>query len=192
MAQNSQNPVKEQLQGVNLFLIGMMGSGKSTVGPLLAEQLGYRFFDSDVLIERVADQAIADIFAEQGEEAFRDLETEVLGDLAAQTRSVIATGGGIVLRRQNWSYLHHGIVIWLDGSVELLESRLQEDEGRPLLQGENLAERLQSLLEQRQYLYAQADLRFPLSPDQDPPAIAKEILAKIPSMLKPQCSAEQN
>ena len=192
MAQNFQNPVKEQLQGVNLFLIGMMGSGKSTVGPLLAEQLGYRFFDSDVLIERVADQAIADIFAQHGEEAFRDLETEVLAHLAAQTRSVIATGGGIVLRRQNWSYLHHGIVIWLDGSADLLQARLQEDVSRPLLQGENLAERLQSLLAQRQDLYAHADLRFPLSPHQEPPAIAQEILAKIPPILKPQCSAEQN
>ncbi|MBE9174432.1 shikimate kinase [Synechocystis salina LEGE 06155] len=188
----AQNLIKEQLQGVNLFLIGMMGSGKSTVGPLLAEQLGYRFFDADVLIERVAGKAIADIFAEDGEDTFRDLETEVLGHLAAQTRSVIATGGGVVLRRQNWSYLHHGLVIWLDGPLELLLTRLQGDEGRPLLQVENLEERLGDLITQRQPLYAQADLRFPLQADQDPAAIAAELLAIIPGLLKPQCSAEQN
>ena len=86
--------MKEQLQGVNLFLIGMMGSGKSTVGQLLAEQLRYRFFDSDVLIERVAGEPVTEIFAHQGEATFRELESQVLGQLAAQTRSVIATGGG--------------------------------------------------------------------------------------------------
>ncbi len=184
--------MKEQLQGVNLFLIGMMGSGKSTVGQLLAEQLRYRFFDSDVLIERVAGEPVTEIFAHQGEATFRELESQVLGQLAAQTRSVIATGGGIILQPHNWSYLHHGIVIWLDVAVEILVNRLQGDQTRPLLQQQDLRQRLNQLLGDRQHLYAHADLRLPITEEQPPAAIADLILEQLPTVLKPQCSAVQN
>ena len=93
--------MQQLLQGVNVFLIGMMGSGKTTVGQKLAQRLNYRFFDSDVLIERVTQQSINDIFATQGEETFREFETQVLSELAACTKSVIATGGGMVLKPIN-------------------------------------------------------------------------------------------
>jgi len=71
------------LRGVNIYLVGMMGSGKTTVGRILAKKLKYRFFDTDELIVRVANQSIAEIFAQEGEEAFRELETKVLGELSA-------------------------------------------------------------------------------------------------------------
>ncbi|MEN9222156.1 MAG: shikimate kinase, partial [Thermostichus sp. BF3_bins_97] len=125
----------ERLQGVNIYLIGMMASGKSTLGAELAAQLGCQFFDTDVLVEQVAGCPIPQIFADQGEAAFRDLETQVLAQLSSYTRLVIATGGGIVLRPQNWSYLHHGLTLWLDVAPALIWERLCKDPGqRPLLQ----------------------------------------------------------
>ncbi|MEN9232336.1 MAG: shikimate kinase, partial [Thermostichus sp. DG02_5_bins_236] len=81
----------ERLQGVNLYLIGMMASGKSTLGVELAAQLGFQFFDTDVLVEQVAGCPIPDLFAKQGEAYFRDLETQVLAQLSSYTRLVIAT-----------------------------------------------------------------------------------------------------
>ena len=172
------------LQGVNIFLIGMMGTGKTTVGNLLARKLGYRFFDTDILIEKVAGQTINQIFATEGEESFRDLESKVLGELSTYTRSAIATGGGIVLRTKNWSYLHHGLIIWLDTPVELLTKRLTEDTTRPLLKETDLNSKLTSLLEHRRSLYAQADLHIEIKIEQTPEHIASEVIEMIPTILK--------
>ena len=172
------------LRGVNIYLIGMMGSGKSTLGKLLAKELSYRFFDTDALLEKVLQQSVKEIFAEQGEESFRNLETKVLGELAACVRSVIATGGGIVLRQENWSYLHHGLVVWLDVPVEVLSHRLAKDDTRPLLSESNRIDKLNSLLEQRSGLYAQADLRIITENGQTPEETLKQLLEKIPTVLK--------
>jgi shikimate kinase len=113
------------LRGVNLYLVGMMGAGKSTVGQAVAKRLGYRFLDTDMLIESVAQRPISDIFATDGEAAFRDLETAVLEQVVAYTRSVVATGGGMVLRRENWGHLRHGVVVWLDVPLAVLTQRLK-------------------------------------------------------------------
>jgi shikimate kinase len=174
------------LQGLNVYLIGMMGSGKTTVGGAIAQQLNYRFFDTDVLIEKATGQSVQEIFATAGEEKFRDLETEVLMQLAACTRSAIATGGGIVLRQRNWSYLRHGFIIWLDVPVEVLVTRLAEDSKRPLLKETDLATKLAEILAQRQAQYALADLRIPVTAVQTPDDIAQEILAQIPTIIKKQ------
>lgn len=172
------------LKGINVFLIGMMGAGKTTVGRLVADQLGYRFFDTDALIEQVAGKTINEIFADSGEEAFRQLEAQVLSELSAYTRLTIATGGGIVTQRLNWSYLHHGLVVWLDAPIDVLIARLQNDATRPLLQGSNPAQSLQKLFDQRRSLYAEADLQIPISASETPEAIALRIIAEIPTVLK--------
>lgn len=163
-----------------------MGSGKTTVGRLLATELGYRFFDTDVLIEQVAGQSINEIFTDVGEDAFRELETKVLAELSAYTRLVIATGGGIVVRRKNWSYLHQGLVVWLEASIETLKTRLKGDDTRPLLKDTDLTSKLQTLLEQRQSLYTQADLRISISGDETPEQIAARVMTAIPTVLKPE------
>ncbi len=168
------------LKGINVFLIGMMGVGKTTVGSVLAKQLCYRFFDTDALIEQVAGQTINEIFATSGEDGFRQLESKVLRELSAYTRIVIATGGGIVLRQENWSYLHHGIVVWLDPPVEVLMNRLAGDLTRPLLKEADPASKLASLLKERSPLYSEADLHIPIEANQTPEQIASQIMSKFP------------
>lgn len=176
----------EQLQGVNIYLIGMMGSGKTTIGQLLAKQLGYRFVDTDDLITKATHQSISDIFATEGEEAFREIESQVLSQLCAYQKFVIATGGGIILKKMNWSYLRHGIIIWLNVPIEELYNRLKEDTTRPLLQHPNPLKQLQTLLEQRNLLYAQADLEIRVNSGDYPEQVTAKILEKVPSILKPK------
>lgn len=174
------------LKGVNLYLIGMMGAGKTTVGRLLAQQLSYGFVDTDSVIEKAAGgKSINQLFAEQGEAGFRQLESEVLQQVCAFTKLAIATGGGIVIKPENWSYLHHGLIVWLDVPVEILYARLAEDTTRPLLQDSDPKGKLRSLLEQRQHLYAQADLRIPVNEGEAPEKIATRVLEEIPSVLRP-------
>lgn len=179
------------LQGVNVFLIGMMGSGKTTVGKKLAQRLNYRFFDSDVLVERVTKQSITDIFATQGEETFRDLESQVLSELSSCTKSVIATGGGIVLKPINWSYLHHGLIVWLDAPVSVLSKRLAKNKTRPLLQETDLGLKLQSLLEERRSLYAQSDLQIIIDEHQTSEDVVEQILELVPTVIQPKLNISQ-
>lgn len=169
---------------MNLYLIGMMGSGKTTVGKLLATKLGYRFIDTDEVITQVAGQSINQIFAEQGEEAFRTLESQVLSGLCAYQRLVVATGGGIILKPMNWSYLHHGLIVWLDVSPEDLYQRLKEDTTRPLLQHDNPLGRLQEITQQRQSLYAEADVKVTITTSEAPEQVMRNILEQIPTVLK--------
>jgi shikimate kinase len=172
------------LKGVSLYLVGMMGAGKTTVGRELATYLGYRFVDTDAVISQVTGKSITQLFADVGEEAFRQLESQVLAEVSAYTNLVIATGGGIVLRRENWSYLHHGLVVWLDVPVELLYARLAADTTRPLLQDADPLEKLRILLEQRQPLYKQADLQITVTND-TPQQLATRVLEEIPTVLIP-------
>lgn len=172
------------LKGVNLYLIGMMGSGKTTVGRVLAGQLGYQFFDTDDLIETMTGQTIPQIFAEAGEETFRDLETQVLSELSSYTRLAVATGGGAVLRRQNWSYLHHGIVIWLDVPVDQIVQRIKGSTNRPLLQTPDPQQRLADLLEQRRSRYAQADIHITALPGETPEALTQRLLEAVRDRLE--------
>ena len=102
-----------RLQGLNLYLVGMMGTGKSAVGRPLAEALGYRFLDADQAIEAVAGRSIPELFAAEGEAGFRSLETQVLTGIANWHSLVVATGGGVVLRPENWGVMRQGV-----GSIE--------------------------------------------------------------------------
>ncbi len=149
------------LKKTNLYLIGMMGAGKTTIGRQLASRLDYRFVDTDDLVEQAAGQPITRLFERAGEAAFRSLETQVLAQVSAHTRLVVATGGGIVTQPMNWSYLRHGVVIWLDTPISVLVSRLAEDTSRPLLKDVDLTTKLETLLAERGDRYAQADIRIP-------------------------------
>ena len=170
------------LQGVNIYLVGMMGAGKSTVGKILGQKLNYRFFDTDVLIERVAGKTIPELFATEGEEYFRDLETQILKEVSAYNHSAIATGGGIIQKPINWSYLRQGLVVWLDVDVEILKKRLSGDQNRPL------AGKLESLLEKRYPFYSQADLHVKYLANQTSEQVADGIIARIPEMVISQRS----
>jgi shikimate kinase len=172
------------LKGVNLYLIGMMGVGKTTVGKLLAEKIGYRFIDTDELITKVAGKSINEIFAENGETEFRQLESNVLAQVCSYTKLIIATGGGIVTQQYNWSYLHHGLIVWLDVPIPILLERLAEDHTRPLLQDSDPEAKLRNLLEQRQPLYSQADLHITIQATETPEEIATRILKTIPNVIK--------
>ncbi|RMG14196.1 MAG: shikimate kinase [Cyanobacteria bacterium J055] len=176
--------MNDLLKGVNLYLVGMMGAGKSTIGQLLATELGYRFFDTDTLIEQVAQQSITEIFDRDGEEAFRQLESQVLGELSRYHHCVVATRGGIVTRSMNWSYLQHGIVLWLDVPVAQLHRRLQDDLTRPLLRDPDPQAKLQTLLDRRHSLYAQADVRLPVGEGETPEDLVPRAIEEIRKVLR--------
>ena len=169
--------MKDLLQGLNVYLIGMMGTGKTTVGKLLAKELGYRFFDTDELIEAVAGKKITEIFAEEGEENFRDLESKVLNEVSAYIKSSIATGGGIIQRQMNWSYLRQGLIIWLDTDLSIIQERLSADQSRPL------ASKLESLWSVRRPLYAQADLHIKIDNQKTPEEIVNQIIELMPNVI---------
>jgi len=175
---------RQLLNGVNLFLVGMMGAGKTTVGHLLAQRLGYSFLDTDSLISQAAGKSISEVFATEGEIAFRELETNILSEVSSYTNLTIATGGGIVVKRFNWSYLQHGIVVWLNVPLEVLYSRLQGNWTRPLLQDNNPLMKLQELLEERKPLYANADVHVNLNGKDTPEEVTMLVLAEIKKVVK--------
>ncbi|HRK57178.1 MAG TPA: shikimate kinase [Burkholderiaceae bacterium] len=137
-----------------LILIGMMGSGKSTVGQLLAKELGVPFVDSDRLIEARSGVSIATIFDVEGEAGFRKREADIIAELMGREGLVVATGGGAVLSEDNCQRMRaHGLVVYLDASLTELLRRLKHDRSRPLLQTDHAAERIAQLLHERTALY---------------------------------------
>ena len=186
---SSSTALKQRLEGLNLYLVGMMGSGKSSAGRHLAEQLGYRFLDADTSLEQVAGRSIPEIFAREGESGFRELEAAVLNQIAGWHSLVVATGGGVVTRAQNWGQMRQGVVIWLDAPDELLLQRLSADPTpRPLMAGPDPASRLQQLLAERRPLYAQADLHI-VQDGRGPAQVAEQVLEALPSILKKRTQA---
>ncbi|MEA5424622.1 shikimate kinase [Synechococcus sp. CCY9202] len=173
-----------RLEGINIYLVGMMGAGKSAVGRPLAAALGYRFLDADTTIEQVAGQPIPAIFEQEGEAGFRALETAVLDRIASWHSLVVATGGGAVTRPENWGHLHQGVVVWLDAADAVLLQRLSADPTpRPLMAGPDPHGRLRELLEQRRPFYAQADLHI-VQGSGPPEQVALQVLDGLPSILK--------
>lgn len=136
-----------------IVLIGMMGTGKSTVGAHLAEETGYSLLDLDALIVQKAGCSIPELFEHKGEAFFRDLETEVLCEAMSMPGSILATGGGAVLRERNCrEMLDSGWVVALKASAEDIVTRVGEDPNRPLLAG-GAKERVAALLEERKHAY---------------------------------------
>ena len=176
--------LRQRLEGLNLYLVGMMGSGKSSVGRHLAEALNYRFIDADTSLEQVAGRSIPEIFASEGESGFRALESAVLNQIASWHSLVVATGGGVVTQPANWGELHQGVVVWLDAPDAILLQRLEADPTpRPLMEAEDRAERLAALLAERRPLYAQADLQI-LQDGRPPEQVAEQILEALTSIIK--------
>ncbi|XP_022132475.1 shikimate kinase 1, chloroplastic [Momordica charantia] len=160
--------VQPCLNGRCIYLVGMMGSGKTTIGKILAKELSYTFSDSDTLVEQeVGEASVAEIFKRYGEGFFRDKETEVLRELSLMHGFVISTGGGIVVRPINWKYMRNGISVWLDVPLEALAKRIAAvgTDSRPLLHHESGSaytkafRRLSILLEERGDAYANADAK---------------------------------
>ena len=174
----------QRLGGRSLYLIGMMGSGKSSTGRPLAERLGYGFVDVDAVIEQVAGSSISEIFAREGEDSFRDLETQVLRSISERHSLVVATGGGIVTRSENWGMMHQGIVIWLDVERDQLLLRLQRDSTRrPLLQVNDPGEAVDAILGQRRPLYNEADLTVVIGTE-TADVVADGVLQLLPELIK--------
>lgn len=172
---------------VNVFLVGPMGAGKSTIGRLLANELKARFRDTDKVIEERTGADIPWIFDVEGESGFRDRESAVLTELAAEPGAVIATGGGIVLRSENRELMQKaGYVCYLTAAIEQLVERTARDKKRPLLQVENPRKKIIDLLEQRDPLYREvAD--FIVTTDRRPPrAVAQEIARLVAAARQPE------
>lgn len=138
----------------NIFLVGVMGAGKTTVGRLLAKKLGRRFVDSDHEIEARCGVRIPTIFEMEGEEGFRKREAQVIDDLTQEKNLVLATGGGAVLLPENRRHLHdRGVVVYLRATPHELWLRTRNDKGRPLLNNKDPRGTLEKLFAIRDPLY---------------------------------------
>ena len=191
--QSTPKTLKEKLGGRNIFLIGMMASGKSQTGPVLAKMINYAFVDTDDVIEKASKQSISSIFEKDGEKVFRDVEKKVLKEISQHHSLVIATGGGLVTLPENWGILHQGIVIWLDLDLKRSIKRLESDQKRrPLLLGDNLAENFSQIYESRKPIYLESDLRIEVE-DQSPYEVATMVAEHLPSILiDPETQAERH
>lgn len=163
----------------NIYLTGYRGVGKSTVAPIVAEKLGWQWADLDVELETRAGRTIREIFAQSGEPTFRDLEATLLEEFAGRCDSVVATGGGIILRPGNRERLKHGFVVWLKADPEMIEARLAADpttrERRPNLTAAGGIDEIRRVIAERTSLYEEvADLQ--LGADQDPDRLAELIV----------------
>ncbi len=169
---------------VSPVLIGLMGSGKSSVGRRLAKKLHSELIDLDDYIVEKAGKTIPDIFAEQGEEGFRELESTALREVLGR-RAVIATGGGAIIREENRALLkNHPPVIWLKASPEFLAKRIDGDSNRPLIAEGETVKKLQVLAEVRYPLYEEcADYILPRGEMKK-----RKVLKAILRFLKGWCS----
>jgi shikimate kinase len=175
--------LRNKLKGTCVYFIGMMGTGKSTLGKLFSDKLGYRFIDTDEVAEFMIEMPISEFFASGKVEEFRDMEYQILMDLAQYTRVVVATGGGIIERNINWGLLRHGIVVFLDMSAEDIYDRLSKDpeqiKKRPLLQENDPLSTLSSLLNKRMDKYTQADVTVSVSKDMSPSKLSFRVAQEI-------------
>ncbi len=138
----------------NIFLVGPMGAGKTTIGKLLATELSYDFIDSDREIEQRAGADISWIFDVEGEEGFRKRESKVIYELAQGSKAVIATGGGAVLSEETRRLLKaHGFTVYISAPLNILLERTAQDKTRPLLQVDNPEENFRKILDEREALY---------------------------------------
>lgn len=140
---------------MRIFLVGFMGAGKSSVGIILADLMGYSFVDMDDDIEKETGKSISELFGTIGEQAFRELESKLLAKISKKEKAVIACGGGVVLHEGNREILakEGNLVLYLKADADSILQRLEMDEMRPLLQMENKRSEIEKLLQDRIPLY---------------------------------------
>lgn len=167
-----------------LSLIGLRGAGKTTVARELATILGWNWNDADQEVERRAGRSIAEIFSTEGEDAFREIEAEILASLVSRNKCVLATGGGAVLRESNRALLRNaGPVIWLTCDLATMLARIESDAAsrlrRPLLAGSHRAAEIELLMKSREPLYSECATLSVDSAGKSPAAIAREIVDRL-------------
>lgn len=168
-----------------VVLVGMMGSGKSHVGSIIAKAMGLAHRDSDSLIERSQGLTIAEIFAAEGEARFREIERDTIEGLLQEGISVISTGGGcLTIPETAQAIRESGISVWLRAPVEVLYDRVKHSSHRPLIRGENPQGRLADLLAEREPLYGRADIVVD-DPLEGAEALALATLRLLEGYLKP-------
>ncbi|ACZ41087.1 Shikimate kinase [Thermobaculum terrenum ATCC BAA-798] len=171
------------MQNVNskhIVLIGLSGSGKSTVGCLLASKMGLPYIDTDREIEKHTGMPIEEIFSKFGEGKFRQLESDQINRALKGKRAVVSLGGGAVLLEENRKLIWDlSTVIWLQASIETIANRLKHTkEIRPLLAGDDLMRRLENMLQNRERYYSQAHLCI-VTDNKSPYTIVEEILSFV-------------
>jgi shikimate kinase len=173
-----------RLNGSNIYLIGMMGTGKSTIGSILAKRMGtYTFLDTDdIIVKAAGGRSIPELFATEGETGFRNVESQVLDAVHPYVRCVISTGGGIVCKTSNWSKLHAGIVVWLNVSPSVIIERIR-DTDRPLLQNDDPLGTLERLMAERLDKYQQADVQVAIDAAMDEDEVANTIIRQLHDFL---------
>ncbi|MFS8146977.1 shikimate kinase [Rhizobium sp. R635] len=179
VADSLKDSARAALGSRNLILVGLMGAGKSSVGRIVASQLGIPFIDSDHEIERVSRMTITELFAAYGEEEFRALETRVMKRLLKGGPRVVSTGGGAFVNERTRRHIKKGgLSVWLKADLDVLWERVNKRETRPLLKTENPKQTLENLMNARYPIYAQADLTV-LSRDVRKEIMADEVLKAV-------------
>lgn len=153
------NRLKKRLANRSLVLVGLMGSGKSTLGKQIARILDLRFCDSDHEIEAVSQMTVAELFTAYGEQEFRDLERRVIFRLLNEEPQVLATGGGAFMNPETRRAIaEHGLSLWLKADIDLLMEHVSRKNHRPLLHTENPRNVMERLMNERHAVYAEADI----------------------------------
>jgi shikimate kinase len=179
LAESLRDRARAALGTRNLVLVGLMGAGKSSIGRLVAHQLGIPFVDTDIEIERVSRMTIAELFEAYGEEEFRALETRVIKRLLKGGPRVVSTGGGAFINDRTRRHVKRsGLSVWLKADLDVLWERVNKRDTRPLLKTENPKQTLEKLMNARYPIYAEADLTV-LSRDVGKEVMVKEVLAAI-------------
>lgn len=165
-----------------VWLIGMMGSGKTAVGQIVAARLGVPFIDTDAAIVARLGSPMTDLWAEWGEAGFRRIEAEEVVKAAMAPPGVIATGGGVVLSQENVTLMRRaGTVVWLEAPARVLAERVSHHVDRPLLEGGGppLEDRLETILAERESLYRAAAHHRVTTDNCDPEAVARSVIKLI-------------
>ncbi len=179
VADSLKDRARAALGSRNLILVGLMGAGKSSVGRLVAQQLGIPFVDSDIEIERVSRMTITELFAAYGEDEFRALESRVMKRLLKGGPRVVSTGGGAFINDRTRRHIKKGgLSVWLKADLDVLWDRVNKRDTRPLLKTENPKQTLESLMNARYPIYAEADLTV-LSRDVRKEVMADEVLKAV-------------